>query len=70
MAFKDSCPTLAKVAADEPIFVLRAQDKLAADTVCYWICEAEAAGVDQEKLIEAQKCAIKMRAWPNHKIPD
>lgn len=56
--------------ANEPIFVLRAQDLLAADTVRHWADAAEAAGVNAEKVLEARVIARVMEAWPHRKVPD
>lgn len=55
---------------DEPIFVLRAQDKLAANVVRFWCDRAQAAGVNKEKVAEARAIADLMEAWPNRKKPD
>lgn len=55
---------------NEPIFVLRAQDKLAAATVRDWCDRAHNAGVNREKIIEARAIADLMEAWPNRKKPD
>lgn len=46
----DSC--LANAADDEPLFVLRAQDNMAADTVRLWARTAKTRGVNQEKVEE------------------
>ena len=59
-----------KADPDEPIFVLRAQDALAADTVRFWASQANLRGVDQAKVNEAHKCAAAMEKWPIHKLPD
>ena len=69
MAFKSTCKTLAKVADDEPIFVLRAQDRLAADTVAHWAWLAKGV-VSREKYDEAMRCAEAMRTWKDRKLPD
>lgn len=73
MAFRDNCPTLKKVAPDEPIFVLRAQDQLAPLVLGYWIEMAKADGTPQEKLDEAEKCQDAMILWGREhgtKVPD
>lgn len=59
-----------KADPDEPIFVLRAQDALAADTVRFWAAQAHLRGVDQAKVNEAHRCAELMEKWPIHKLPD
>lgn len=55
---------------NEPIFVLRAQDKLAATVVRDWCDRAHNAGVNREKIMEARAIADLMDAWPNRKKPD
>lgn len=61
---------LARAADDEPIFVLRAQDRLAPFVVRYWAAQAEKWGTPREKLDEALALAAQMEAWPNRKRPD
>jgi hypothetical protein len=69
MATKNNCPTLAKVSSDEPIFVLRAQDKTAPATIRRWVAlNIETAPA--RKLAEALECAEVMERWPNRKMPD
>jgi hypothetical protein len=64
MAFKDSCPTLAKVPVGEPIFVLRAQDRTAPNTVRHWAnMNAMLEGSSQEKIDEAHALADAMEEW-------
>lgn len=64
---------LSKAAADEPIFVLRAQDELAADIVREWCERAMAAGVPKAKVDEALLLARDMGRWGREnttKLPD
>ncbi len=67
---------LAKAHDDEPVFLLRAQDNLAADLVEKWCAQASVAvpsaggGDMQHKIAEAQLIADFMRRWPIHKSPD
>jgi hypothetical protein len=61
---------LNKAADDEPVFVVKARDILAAGTVRYWVNSAIAHGVPKEKWEEAQAIADQMDRWPNRKIPD
>jgi len=61
---------LAKLAPDEPFFVLRAQDALAADLVEQWAIRAKAAGCHIDKVNEAFSVVEDMRDWPNQKAPD
>ena len=55
---------------DEPVFLLRAQDKLAADTVRHWAYLNNDAGGDMVLSDEARKHADKMDAWPVKKLAD
>jgi hypothetical protein len=57
-----------KIPADEPVFLLRAQDELAARAVEFYagLCAVEAPDVCQKALAHAKQ----MRAWPTKKLPD
>lgn len=61
---------LAKLGAEEPYFVLRAQDAEAADLVELWALRAKAAGCPLDKVNEALAVAEDMRRWPVRKEPD
>ena len=61
---------LNKAHDDEPIFVLRGQDKLAANHVRHWARLAKAAGTPIEKVNEALLLALEMEEWHTHKTPD
>lgn len=67
---------LGRAADDEPVFVLRAQDCLAADLVEKWAIWASAgiATIGSEaaghKVGEARQISEAMRHWPLHKQPD
>lgn len=54
---------LSKVAEDEPVFVLRAKDRLAPAAVRMWAEIAIAANVDPDKVIEAKMLAHEMEKW-------
>lgn len=68
----------AKAADDEPLFVLRATDKLAPALVREWARQfavSEMVRVNgnsffQRKYREALALADAMEAWPNRKMPD
>jgi hypothetical protein len=60
---------LGKAADREPVFVLRAQDKLAPDVVRVWADNAQAAGATA-KANGAREVALAMEAWPHRKLPD
>ncbi len=64
----NSC--LSKAADNEPLFVLRAQDKLAPIVVRIWAILAEQHGTDLEKVHEAKRLAFEMEQWPKRKYPD
>ena len=73
MALKSTCPTLAKIAHDEPMFVLRAQDTSAPDMVRHWARLALELGAPVAKVNEAYECAIAMETWQlkhSCKVPD
>lgn len=68
--FKSNDRCLLKVADDEPIFVLRAQDFLAPLVVRFWITLAKMAGMNPNRLDEAHDIARLMECWPSRKMPD
>jgi hypothetical protein len=61
---------LGKAADNEPVFILRAQDSLAADCVEQWAIHARAAGCPVDKVREAFDLVDEMRRWPVRKNPD
>lgn len=54
---------LGKAKADEPVFILRAQDLSASRIVDIWALYAEQSGCNHNKVAEARKIASDMRAW-------
>lgn len=64
----------AKAGADEPLFILRAQDRFAPALVRRWADQAEASGVSPSKVHEARSLAARMEAWARDhggaKVPD
>lgn len=74
MLKRDAEAFLAKVADDEPIFILRAQDKAAPIVVHYWVVIVRLLGAAQPKRNEAAECMIAMGKWQadtgKAKIPD
>lgn len=58
-----------KIPADEPVFLLRGQDKLAADTVRFWAFAAERKRLDPEMIHIAIAHATVMESW-GKKLPD
>lgn len=67
---------LAKAHDDEPVFLLRAQDNIAAQLVEKWAIHASVAVTSvggrplQDKVTEAYLIADLMYKWPIKKIPD
>ncbi len=61
---------LGKAALDEPVFILRAQDRLAATVVRDWAEYARNNGCGEAKIAEALRLADAMDAWPSRKFPD
>lgn len=72
MGYLNNDAVLGKIGPDEPIFVLRAQDKTAPDAVRFWAKNAISSGANIEpaKLAEAEQCAQAMEQWPTRKLPD
>lgn len=73
MGFKNDDSCLQKVAADEPIFVLRAQDILAPVLVRLWAQLAALHGASDLKCHEAAQWAQSMEYWATYhptKFPD
>jgi hypothetical protein len=68
LANPDSC--LNKAADDEPIFVLRGRDALAAEVVRFWATIAQDNNVPAGKVLDALTLADQMELWPNRKLPD
>lgn len=54
---------------DEPVFLLRGQDKFAAQVVQYYAELREKAG-DRNGAEECRKQAQRMADWPVKKMPD
>jgi hypothetical protein len=55
---------------DEPVFILRAQDQVAADTVRVWADLAERHGAAPEMVMAARRQAVRMESWPKKQVPD
>lgn len=55
---------------DEPVFVLRAQDALAAELVELWALRARAAGTHNDKVRSAFAISEDMKNWRIRKEPD
>jgi len=65
--------TLGKAADDEPVFILRAKDRLAPGTVEAWAGRLQELAEDSPKAAEALQLAAEMRRWQSKngaKTPD
>ncbi|MCL4500834.1 MAG: hypothetical protein M1438_03135 [Deltaproteobacteria bacterium] len=58
------------IGVNEPVFLLRAKDKVAAAVVRAWAFAASAAGADQDIVESALRQAEAMEAWEPKQIPD
>ena len=59
-----------KIPDDEPVFLLRAQDVIAADVVRIWATLNRAHGGDYRLSLMASRCADIMDKWPKKKPAD
>lgn len=66
---REGIPCYDKADLDEPLFVLRAQDRLAPKVIECWVRLAAEAGVNPYKLQDARDLARKMEEWPNRRNP-
>ncbi len=57
------------IPAEEPVFVLRAQDLLAADTLGFYAEQLRRAGKEKQGR-EVLAISKKFREWPKKKMPD
>ena len=55
---------------DEPVFLLRAQDQVAAEVVRIWVVLHLARGGDETIAVLANRQAELMEHWPKHKPAD
>lgn len=55
---------------DEPVFLLRAKDKVASMVVGYWAIQAANAGASPEMVRAAINHAELMARWPIKHVPD
>jgi hypothetical protein len=59
-----------KIPADEPVFLIRGQDRVGAETVRYWAMLAAGFGASPEIVEMAERHANAMEAWTTKKVPD
>lgn len=67
LATPTSC--LNKAEHDEPIFVLRAKDPIAAQTVRLWATMASSSHHEESKIVEAMELAKAMDNWRIQNVP-
>ena len=71
MATKRDYPLLDKAADNEELFVLRAQDVSAPQTVAFWCAQnITNDNCSDAKLREAFECALRMRRWKMRREAD
>ena len=58
-----------RIPEGEPVFILRAQDKLAAEAVGFYADLRRRVG-DEKGSRDVLKVAKAFRAWPKKKLPD
>ncbi|MGD9954249.1 MAG: hypothetical protein AB7S87_16890 [Burkholderiales bacterium] len=56
--------------SDEPLFVLRGRDSLAAATVQHWAAKAHVAGVNPKKVMGALQLSAAMEKFQGRRLPD
>ena len=59
-----------KAADNEPLFILRAQDRLAPQAVRVWAALLASESGSSQKVAEASALAEAMEKWPTRKLPD
>ena len=59
-----------KIPEDEPVFLLRAQDRISDAVVSYWAELNDKYGGDEKMSQMARTQAAKMSLWPNRKLAD
>lgn len=65
--------TITRASDEEPLFVLRSTDRLAPTVVRMWALLAKYAGVNKNKIAEAERLAESMESWGHvygDQIPD
>lgn len=70
---REGVPEFEKADLDEPLFVLRAQDKIAPQCVRLYALMCTMQHVGPEKVASVRKCADQMDAWQKlhqPKVPD
>lgn len=69
MSYKSIDTCIKKAAEDEMLFVLRAQDVTAPQTVLEWM-KINFENLPEAKLREAFECILEMKKFRNRKSPD
>lgn len=54
---------------EEPIFILRGRDTLAADAVQHWVAKGYLLSVNPDKLVSAAAIAERMAVFPGRRLP-
>ena len=59
-----------KIPEDEPVFLIRGQDMVSAETVRHWAHLNDRAGGDPKLSAQAREQADEMDKWPTKKVSD
>ena len=59
-----------RILEDEPVFIVRGQDKAAKATLLAWASEAARLGASPEMVARVREWAEVMEAWGTKKVPD
>jgi len=70
MIARDAIALLTQFPPEEPVFILRGRDPLAAQTVYDWAARAERHNVNSAKVHGALEAGSAMLHWPTKKMPD
>jgi len=55
---------------NEPVFLIRGQDKVGAEVVRFWAKRAKEEGADPALIRKVLRHATKMEKWPKKKVAD
>jgi len=73
MTKSEAIEYLEKIEEDEPVFILRGQDKVAPEAISLWVCKAGMMNAKPEKLKGAMDVRVQMLDWQAQnlcKVPD
>lgn len=59
-----------KIPQDEPVFLLRGQDKLAEEVIAFYIEKAKANGLSLDFIRLCEEQLVRIKNWATKKLPD